>query len=411
MRCHQKYFSLRGADGRLLPYFITINNTRAKDPALVVAGNERVLRARLNDAKFFYTEDLKVPLETFVERLRQVVFQAKLGTSYEKMERFRTLAEWLAGRFHPDWRELVRRTAYLCKADLESSMVYEFPDLQGVMGREYARAAGEEEAVARGIFEHYLPTAAGGDLPTEPCGALVSIADKIDTIAGCFSIGLTPTGGADPYALRRQALGIIHIILARGYRLRLTELIDRALTLLAEKSTRPRQETAAAILEFFRGRFSNNLIAQGIPSGVVEAVVSAEFDDLVTAHEKISALDAFRARSDFELLLAAFKRVMNIIRAATIPADIGVDPELFREHAERNLFAVFNHTAKDCDTAINAGDYLQALEVMAEIKPAVDDFFDQVMVMDENEAIRTNRLALLTGIAALFTRIADFSRL
>ncbi|MBN2232823.1 MAG: glycine--tRNA ligase subunit beta [Deltaproteobacteria bacterium] len=419
MRHHQKYFSLRGVDGRLLPCFVTINNTKARNPALVVAGNERVLRARLNDANFFYADDLKVPLETFAERLRQVVFQARLGTSYEKMERFRTIAEWLADRFHPAERGLIGRTAYLCKADLESGMVYEFPDLQGIMGREYARAGGEDEAVSRGIFEHYLPTASGGDLPSGPCGALVSIADKIDTIAGCFAIGLTPTGGADPYALRRQALGIIHIILDRGYRLRLTELIGRALDLLAAKSTRPREETAAAVLDFFRGRFTNNLTARGIPSGVVEAVVSTDFDDLVTAYEKITALDAFRTRDDFELLLAAFKRVMNIIRTATLPTGTGVDPEsktrpqapLFREEAERNLFTAFNRAASDCGAAIDSGDYQQALAIMADLKPAVDGFFDQVMVMDENEAVRTNRLALLTGIATLFTRVADFARL
>ncbi|MBN2889490.1 MAG: glycine--tRNA ligase subunit beta [Deltaproteobacteria bacterium] len=409
MRHHQKYFSIRNRQGELMPHFVTINNTVAHDRQLAIAGNERVLRARLNDANFFYQDDLKVDLESFVERLKNVVFQAKLGTSYEKMTRFRSLAEDLAVRLCPAKKERVSRTALLCKADLESSMVYEFADLQGIMGREYARAAKEHPDVSRGIYEHYLPVAAGGALPTEDCGALVSIADKIDTIVGCFGIGLLPTGGADPYALRRQALGIIHIISDRQYELDLSWLVEKSLVLLAEKIDRPAQQVAQEVLEFIKGRLFNNLTAKGIPAGVVEAVLHDGVSDLVEAGNKIAALDLFRHRDDFELLLVAFKRVMNIIKDASPAAQI--NEQLFEEEAEQQLHQAFLQIDAACRQAIADRDYPRALATMAELKPTVDQFFDQVMVMAEDETVKKNRLALLQAIATMFKQVADFARL
>ncbi|HZV80961.1 MAG TPA: glycine--tRNA ligase subunit beta, partial [Geobacteraceae bacterium] len=213
MRSHQRYFSVIDGDGKLLNAFITVNNTLTEDPSVVVKGNERVLRARLSDARFFFEEDLKVSLESRVESLKSVVYQQKLGTSYEKMKRFRALAEDLADQLSPKVKAKASRAAYLCKADLVSGMVGEFPEVQGIMGREYALAQGEEPEVALAIAEHYLPTQAGGDLPTADIGAIVSMADKLDTICGCFGVGLIPSGSADPYALRRSALGVINIIL------------------------------------------------------------------------------------------------------------------------------------------------------------------------------------------------------
>ncbi len=410
MRHHQKYFSLRSPEGRLLPHFITINNTVARDPQLVVTGNERVLRARLNDARFFFEEDRQTPLEDFVERLKSVVFQAKLGTSYEKMIRFRTLAAELADRLCPEKKEKVSRTAFLCKADLESSMVYEFPDLQGIMGQEYARLAGEDPEVSRGIYEHYLPVAAGGELPTGDCGALVSIADKIDTICGCFGIGLLPTGGADPYALRRQALGIIHIILDRRYELDLSWLVDRSLELLAAKIEREPAQVATEVLNFIKGRLQHNLTAKGVPSGVVEAVLHAGIDNLMVASDKIEAVNTFRHRDDIEPLLAAFKRVMNIIKGSEGKA-LPLDPDLLTTPEEERLHAEYTRISADCRQAIAGRDFLKALEVMAELKPAVDDFFDHVMVMVDDEALKNNRLALLQAIAAMFRQVADFAKL
>ena len=409
MRHHQKYFCLRDDSGRLQANFITVNNTAARDPEIVARGNQRVLQARLNDARFFYREDLKVKLEDFSERLHGVVFQAKLGTSYEKMERFRALAEKLARKLCPAKLDAVSRTAQLCKADLESSMVYEFADLQGIMGREYARAAGEPEEIAIGIYEHYLPTSAGGALPSNDCGALVGIADKIDTIAGCFGIGLQPTGSADPYALRRQALGVINICLDRNYRLSLSKLIAEALAGLQNKLERPALEVAVEIHDFIKGRFFHNLSAAGIPSGVIDAILSVGFDDIVIAHKKISALERFRRRDDFADLLTAFKRIMNITRKEQNIHPLF--PEKLSERAENELYQAWSMVSEKLNKDLAKEDYDQAFATIAEMKTSIDTFFDEVMVMVDDPQIRENRLALLQTIALGFIGIADFSKI
>jgi glycyl-tRNA synthetase beta chain len=407
MREHQRYFSLVDDQGKLLPGFITINNTLTDDPEVVVKGNERVLRARLSDARFFFDEDRKHKLESRVEALKSVVYQAKLGTSYEKMERFRELAKGLSDRLNPQVGDKAYRAATLCKADLVTGMVGEFPEVQGIMGREYALHDGEDEAVANAIAEHYLPTQAGGELPSSDIGAFVSLADKTDTICGCFSVGLIPTGSADPYALRRSAIGIINIILDKGYREPLTSLVDASLDLLAAKMTRPREDVRRDVLEFFRGRFVN-LMGDRYPSDVVDAVVSVSFDDLVDAAAKIAALAEFRNREDFGPLAVAFKRVCNIVKGGV---DTAVSEALFQDDAERGLYQALQGVAGKVEDAIRSGAYLPALTEIATLKEAVDTFFDKVMVMAEDERVRENRLALLTGIARLFGRLADFARL
>ncbi|NPA25885.1 MAG: glycine--tRNA ligase subunit beta [Deltaproteobacteria bacterium] len=409
MRHHQKYFCLRDGDGRLMAHFITINNTQARDPQVVVQGNQRVLLARLNDARFFYREDLKIPLEDFVERLKNVVFQAQLGTSYEKVERFRALAEKLAAELCPEKREKISRTALLCKADLESSMVCEFSDLQGIMGREYARAAGEDEELAVAIYEHYLPTGSGSALPSNDCGAIVGIADKLDTIAGCFGVGLQPTGSADPYALRRQALGIINICLDRGYRFSLGKMVDQALEQLKEKIIKPAAEIKQEILDFIKGRFFHRQTAAGIPAGVVEAVQAAGFDDIVEANRRLEALERFRHRDDFADLMTAFKRIVNITRKEK--ENYTLDPDRLGEKAEQELHQAAQVASARIAEALAGGDYDAALAAVAELKESVDTFFDEIMVMVDDPEIRKNRLALLQGIAADFRKIADFSKL
>lgn len=407
MREHQRYFSLVDEAGRLLPNFITVNNTLADDPTVVARGNERVLRARLSDARFFFEEDKKVSLEDRVEDLKGVVYQAKLGTSHEKMERFRKLAEGLASRLCPEVAAKVSRAAYLCKADLVTGMVGEFPELQGIMGREYALLSGEEPDVAVAIHEHYLPTQAGGDLPLGDVGAFVSIADKLDTICGCFGVGLIPSGTADPYALRRSALGIIAIILDRRYELSLADLVDSCLALLRDKLTRNESQVRTDVLEFFRGRYVN-LMTGRYPSDVVEAVAAVSFDNLNEATSRMAALAEFRERPDFDPLAVAFKRVCNIVKEG---ADIPVETGLFREDAERELFRAFDAVASTAREKIGGKDYLAALTEIAGLKGPVDAFFDGVMVMAEDEQVRNNRLALLTGIARLFGGIADFSKI
>ena len=407
MREHQRYFSLVDDQGKLLPGFITINNTLTEDPSVVVKGNERVLRARLSDARFFFLEDQKVTLESRVEALKSVVYQAKLGTSYEKMERFRALAKRLAGDLNPKVADQVYRAATLCKADLVTAMVGEFPEVQGIMGREYAIHDGEQVAVANAIAEHYLPTQAGGELPASDIGAFVSLADKMDTICGCFCVGLIPTGSADPYALRRSAIGIINILLEKGYQLPIAPFIGASLELLAAKSTRPQAEVHRDVLEFFRGRFVN-LLADRFPSDVVDAVVCLSFDNLVLAAAKIAALARFRERDDFGPLAVAFKRVCNIVKDGV---DTPVAAELFEDPAEAALYQALQQVAGEVERAVGNGNYLAALTQIATLKQGVDLFFEKVMVMAEDELVRDNRLALLTGIARLFARVADFSRL
>jgi glycyl-tRNA synthetase beta chain len=407
MREHQRYFSMVDADGKLLPGFITINNTLTEDPSVVVKGNERVLRARLSDARFFFDEDHKTTLASRVEALKSIVYQAKLGTSYEKMERFRILAKRLADRLQPKVSEKVYRAATLCKADLVTGMVGEFPEVQGIMGREYAIHDGEDLAVANAIAEHYLPTQAGGELPSSDIGAFVSLSDKMDTICGCFSVGLIPTGSADPYALRRSALGIINIMLDKGYRERLPDFIKASLDLLAAKATRPQEEVQRDVLEFFRARFVN-LMADRFPSDVVDAVVAVSFDDLVDAAARIRALAEFKNREDFTPLAVAFKRVCNIVKEGV---DTPVSEALFQDPAESALYQAFQSLSGQVPLAVASGDYLTALTEIATLKDGVDLFFEKVMVMAEDEKVRGNRLALLTGIARLFAEVADFSRL
>ncbi len=407
MREHQRYFSLVNEQGQLLPHFITVNNTLAEDPTVVTRGNERVLRARLSDARFFFEEDKKIPLEERVASLKGVVYQAKLGTSYEKMERFRTIAEKLSAQAAPGLTEKVSRAAFLCKADLVTAMVGEFPELQGVMGREYALLAGETPDVAQAIHEHYLPAQAGGTLPATDIGAIVSIADKIDTICGCFGVGLIPTGTADPYALRRSAIGIIAIILDRGYELLLTELIDDSLKLLQKKLTREFEAVRTDVLEFFRGRYVN-MMGGRYPADVVDAVVAVSFDNLNDTTARIMALAEFKERPDFEPLAIAFKRVCNIVKKGI---DIPVEAALFEVEEEQELFNAFEVVAASAGEMIKAKNYLAALTEIAGLRGAVDTFFEQVMVMAEDEKVKNNRLALLTSIARLFGAIADFARI
>jgi glycyl-tRNA synthetase beta chain len=407
MRSHQRYFSIVDGQGNLMPGFITINNTLTDDPSVVVKGNERVLRARLSDARFFFEEDQKVRLDERVEELKKVVYQQKLGTSFEKMERFRALAEELAERLNPAVKPQTSRAAWLCKADLVSGMVGEFPEVQGVMGREYALLEGEDRDVACAIAEHYLPIQAGGELPASDIGAFVSIADKLDTICGCFGVGLIPTGAADPYALRRATIGIIGIILEKGYRLGIASLIDRSLDLLEAKLLRPKEQVRAEVLEFFRNRFVNLLGAE-FAADAVDAAVAAEFDDLVDVKSRIVALAAFRSHPDFEPLAVAFKRIGNIIKGGT---DALVDPSLFHDEAEGALYQAFHEVKIQVTSLVEQGAWLDALTRIATLRAPVDGFFEKVMVMAEDQQVRSNRLALLTVIDRMFGRIADFSRI
>ena len=408
MREHQKYFAVVDEAGKLMPHFVAVNNTEVKDAQLGADGHQRVIRARLEDAFFFFKEDQHRTLADRVGDLSGVVFQAKLGTLAAKTERVVTLAGELAATLTPEHTETIKRAAFLAKADLLTNMVGEFPTLQGGIGRDYALLNGEPAAVATAIAEHYLPLRAGGDLPRELPGALVGVADRLDTLAGCFGIGQKPTGTADPFGLRRQALGLIHLIQGKNLPLSLEFWLERALTLYEGQLSEPAAVAKANVLEFIKGRFTNDLTGQNLPAEAVEAVVSVAFDDVVDCRRRIEALMAINAQPAFALLAGSFKRVNNIIKDNR---DTRIDEALLSEPAEGDLAASLRQIEAEAMPLLAAKQYEQALAVILRMKEPIDTFFDKVMVMAEDSALRRNRLALLTAIAGLFLRVGDFSKM
>ena len=409
MQHHQKYFPVVDGDGCVINYFVAVSNTKADDMSAIREGNERVLRARLADARFFFEEDQKVALERRVEELKDVIFQTKLGSSYEKVGRVQELSVWLAEQIGCDDVETVSRAAYLCKADLVTGMVGEFPQLQGIMGREYALRAGEPRPVADVIYEHYLPRFTGDELPHTMAGDVVSIADKLDTIAGYFGVGLPPTGTSDPFALRRQALGIINIILGKAYRLDLGVMIDKSLCLLGEKLGPLSEEKKRAVMAFFQTRVANLLVSRGYAGDLVEATIAVRSTDLVDLQARIEALTAFRLQPEFEPLTVAFKRVGNILKDVAV--GVGPDPTMFESSMEKELHQRYLDLKERIAALMDAGDYQDALHGLATLRTPVDAFFDHVLVMAPETSLRTNRLALLGEIYGLFSRVADFTHI
>jgi glycyl-tRNA synthetase beta chain len=408
MREHQKYFSVVDQNGALLPRFVAINNTHIKDEKAAAAGHQRVLRARLEDALFFFNEDQERSLADRVGDLTGLIFQNKLGTMYDKTERLVQLAGNLAQVLAPDRRPTTERAALLAKADLLTAMVGEFPSLQGAMGRDYALLDEEEPSVAAALQEHYLPVRAGGTLPKEIDGALVGMADRLDTIVGCFGIGQRPSGTADPFGLRRLALGLLHIIEDRSCTLSLSALVEGALELYGEKVSEDSEIVKAQVLDFIRGRFVNDLVARGVPREAIEAVTSVSFDDVVDCRVRIEALAAVKEQPTFAVLASAFKRVMNIIKDS--PGGT-VDDNMLQESAEKKLFEILQKVQKEAEPLIVAQEYDAALNVILRMKEPVDTFFDQVMVMADDQQLRENRLNLLSAIAQLFLKVGDFSKM
>lgn len=414
MREHQKYFAVCDPNTQqLLPAFIAINNTCPKDIQLVTTGHERVLRARLSDAKFFYHSDVKSKMDDWVEKLKGVLFQAKLGSMHAKMERVRRLVIYLAEMVEPSLNETVDRAAYLCKADLVSQAVGEFAKLQGIMGRVYAKVAGESEAVATAIEEHYRPVYSGAILPQTPTGALLAIADKMDSICGCFAIGLLPTGASDPYALRRQSIGILQIIQDQGWTLNLPDIIAKSLTLFELDAKVDLTEVGNKVHTFLINRISFILAEQGFSKDVIAAVISVKAQDVIDVAKRVAALEALKGKPGFEPLAVAFKRVVNIIKKADnneLKA-IALREEDLVHPSELDLFKAYQAAKQSVYQQVNEGQLDQALTHIASIKPQVDAFFDGVLVMDPDPSIRRNRLALLNTVAGLFERIADFSKI
>jgi len=408
MREHQKYFAVVDDAGRLQPNFVAVNNTAVQDKILGAEGHQRVLRARLEDGLFFFKEDQTRKLEDRVADLDGIIFQAKLGTMREKTSRIQALAGMLAQKLAPELEAATRRAAYLAKADLLSEMVNEFPSLQGIMGRDYAALDGESPEVATAIAEHYMPVRADSPLPAGVLGALVSVADRVDSIAGCFGIGQRPSGAADPFGLRRQALGLIHIIEDKSFSLPPSELIMESLKLYGSKLSENTATAGQQTMEFIKGRFVNDQIRQGMTAEAVEAVVSVTFDDIVDCKCRIQALTTISTQPSFPLLAGSFKRVMNIIKDHHATA---IDPQLFEITEENDLHESYKQVSLQAQPMIDRQDYQEAMEVILQMKEPVDLFFDKVMVMADDMAIRHNRLNLLKAIANLFLQVGDFSKM
>ncbi|MBM7623187.1 glycine--tRNA ligase subunit beta [Sporohalobacter salinus] len=412
MREHQRYFPVEDENGDLMARFITVRNGSKDHIDIVKEGNEKVLRARLADGMFFYEEDQKESLEDKVDELKNIIFQEDLGTIYEKVERLVKLSEVFAEKLNLSEKEIndSKRAAYLSKADLVTEMVIEFPKLEGVMGQEYARLSGENKAVADAIFEHYLPRHATDILPQTKSGQIVSIADKIDNIVGCFGVGLIPTGSQDPYALRRQAQGIVKIILAADLRLNLDELINNALDLFVdgEKLERDLDEVKTEILDFFKQRLERILEERGVRYDVSDAVLDIDITDINGAVKRAEAVMEFRSKEEFENLLAAYNRAGNLAEKAVSEE---INSELFIDKSEEKLYAAYQSTKDILEKLLADSDYTSALDELVTLQEPIDNFFNSVMVMADDEAVKENRLALLKNIVGAFTKVADFSNI
>ena len=409
MRDHQRYFPVL-KDGQLLPLFITIRNGGKEHLETVQHGNERVLRARLEDAQFFFDEDRKKTLEQHGEKLKTVVFQDGLGTIYDKALRLEVLAGYIAdaiGANEQDKKDAVR-AAKLAKADLVTGMVTEFTELQGVMGREYALLDGETKAVAQAIDEHYMPRFAGDSQPASVAGRIVSLADKIDTIVGTFSRGLIPTGSQDPFALRRQALGIVNMLKEAQYHISLSQLVAKAMELLKIADAGQQAKLQNDVADFMKLRLKNVLADAGIRYDVVDAVF-VTVDDIYGVFLRAQAVNE-AVKQDMEKTIQAFVRTGNIARKAE-DVQAAVEADLLAEQVEKDLCKAYEAAASKVEREIEAQDYAGAIATLSQLAAPIDAFFDGVMVMDKDEKIKNNRLGLLKLVDNLICQVADFSKI
>jgi len=410
MREHQRYFPVFSADGKLYPVFITVRNGGTEFIDNVRHGNERVLRARLADARFFYDEDRKAPLGDRVEKLKTIVFQEGLGTMYDKAQRLKRLAAVIARQMGVAASDLpmVERAAELAKADLVTGMVCEFTELQGVMGEEYARLSGESPIVAKAIFEHYLPRFAGDILPGTAAGRAVAIADKLDNIVTTFSRGLVPTGSQDPYALRRQALGVVNILIDGKISLSLSAMAKTAMELTGLMDPVKQQQVLDSFKEFFRLRLKNVLGDAGVRYDVIEALLATETDDIFDAWLRAKAMASPEGIAAMERAVEAFTRAVNL--AGKTECEM-IEESLFETTAETALYQASRAANTKIAEAVKSRAYLEVLQIVAELAEPIDAFFAAVMVMVDDARVRDNRLALLRSISSLTRTIADFSKI
>jgi glycyl-tRNA synthetase beta chain len=408
MRQNQKYFPLFDSTGKLTNRFLIVSNMQVPDPAHIISGNQRVIRPRLEDARFFYNQDRKERLETRVPRLGKVVYHNKLGTQLQRVERVQLLAGKIARLLNADAAQ-AERAAWLAKADLVTGMVGEFPELQGIMGRYYALHDGEPAAVADAVAEHYLPRYAGDKLPESPVACAVALADKLETLAGMFGIGQLPTGDRDPFALRRHALGVIRILIERNLPLRLDELVSTAFAVFNPKITDAHTDLETFLFERMRGYFAD----AGYTTQEIDAVLSMRPLVVHKIPLQLAAVRAFAALPEAASLAAANKRVANILRQAEAKGEAvrDADAKLLQDPAEHALFDALKLASGTAMPLFKKGDYTGYLKTFAVLKAPVDAFFDSVMVMAEDAALRRNRIALLEDLRREMNQIADISKL
>jgi glycyl-tRNA synthetase beta chain len=419
MRGHQKYFAVEKKNGELAPNFLAVINLAKDSKGLVRAGHERVLRARFADAQFFWAADQKCRLADYLPKLAKVTYESRLGSYADKVERTRAISRWLMEQ----WSSLgiphahiadADRAAELAKCDLATEMVREFPELQGIVGGLYSRAQGEPNEIADAVYDHYRPVGLDDPIPRNLIGCGVSLADKLDSIVGCFAVGIIPTGSSDAYALRRAALGIVKVILDQKLPLAISLVVGIAsnalLTYPPHHPVAPAQESQVLDFILDRAKFVFRERA-GFSYDEVNAVFRAGADDLVDAHKRLIALRAIRKSKNFEPLTVSFKRIRKIIEKANLKKNVSVKPELFENDAERELFAASREAAVQVQIEKKAGRYEQALDRIAGLRKAVDRFFEEVLVMADNEAVRNNRLSLLAELLREFTTVADFSEI
>jgi len=401
MQSHQCYFHLVDKDNRLLPKFITIANIASSNPETVIAGNERVISPRLSDAAFFINQDKKTSLDNRLAHLKTVLFQSKLGSYHDKAERVARLAGYIADKIGAD-ATVASRAGLLCKADLASDMVGEFPELQGIMGGYYARHDGEDSSVSDAISEHYRPVVSGGDLPATPAGQCVAIADKIDTLTGLFGIDQPPSGSRDPFALRRQTLGIIRICVEKSLALDLRELINEAINI------HDQEFDGDAVISYLIERLGVWYQDQGISFDTFSAVQqsSEKISDLCANDIRVRSLQAFRTHARAANLIAANKRIANILKKVDESTLAPVTEAIFTEDAELALFSALGKATSDLS---NTENYEEKFLALADLQPAIDRYFDDVMVMADEESLRDNRLATLSQMRNLFLSVADLS--
>ncbi|MGL5377550.1 MAG: glycine--tRNA ligase subunit beta [Cetobacterium sp.] len=410
MQVHQRYFPILDLDGKLLPKFVVVRNG-IEDSEHVRKGNEKVLSARLADARFFYHEDLKKPLMENVEKLKQVVFQKDLGTIYNKIERSQNIADYLIESTEMQARkETIQRTLLLAKADLVSNMIgeKEFTKLQGFMGADYALKSGESELVSKGIEEHYYPRYQGDLLPKGIEGIIAGISDRMDTLCGCFGVGIIPSGSKDPFALRRSALGIVNIILDSNLNISLNSLVGRALSALEETGVLKRNKTEVLneVLEFFKQRALNVFTEMGYSKDIVSAVVDKSFDNLVDTLLRIKAVDEFTKMDSFNNLVSLMKRVGNISKGFD---GITINSDLLAEEVERELFKKSQEVSKVVEDMLTSKNYIGYLNTILSTEDVINRYFESIMVMDKDETIKNNRLSQLNYIAIIFNKMVNLT--